>query len=339
MLSGAGRYGIMGLDDEKDPASTRSELHVTSNRRDFLRTLGSRVIREAREIGEAAAPSLRAMSDLGDVFADNSVSDDFDVSHFGEPLPVRQDARAPERCLELEELCELAHAEELEPRLAEIRRLARPSVRLTPDAPDPGQTEAWLDLDAGLEILQTGGPVASGPEFVPLAQIALSADALRETSLAGSGWLVVSVERAPTQSPDVADALRARVQRHEHPMTFGSTMEPMRLGAQLQLPRVWSDPVQELELEPDEHYAYIRMRDQLSERQGVEVERDGGADLAYHRLLGWPDETSEAMPADCVAAAGDGDWRLLVQLSVGAAERVYVWVADDDYERAVAFIR
>jgi hypothetical protein len=45
------------------------------------------------------------------------------------------------------------------------------------------------------------------------------------------------------------------------------------------------------------------------------------------------------MPADCVAAAGDGDWQLLAQVSVGPWQRVYVWVADDDRERAVAFIR
>ena len=312
---------------------------MTSNRRDFLRTLGSRVVREAREITEIAAPSVRAMSEFGNILGDNSATDDSIPSDFEEPLPIRTEARAPDRCLELEELCELARNEDLEARLPEIQQLARRSVRITPDAADPGQAEAWLDLDAGLEIADAVEPIWPGPEFVALAQIALSAPALHETSLAGSGWLVVSVERAATQSPEVPDALRARVQRHEQPLAFAPTMQPMRLGAQLLLPRVWSDPVQELELDPDEHYAYIRVRDQLSERQGVEVERDGGAELAYHRLLGYPDETTGAMPADCVGAAGDGEWQLLAQLSVGWSQRVYVWVADDDHERAVAFIR
>jgi hypothetical protein len=311
---------------------------MTTNRRDFLRSLGSRVVREAREISEIAGPSLRAMSEFGNVLGDDPATEDFIPLDFAEPPPSRTDARAPERCLEIEEFCELARAQQLEARLPEIQRLARRSVRMTSDAPHPGEAEAWLDLDAGLEIAHAA-PVDGGPEFVPVAQIALSALALRETSLAGSGWLVVSVERTPSQSPDVAEALRATVQRHEQPSAFAPTMQPMRLGAQLQLPRVWSDPVQALELDPDEHYAYIRLRDQVSERQGVEVERDGGAELAYHRLLGWPDETTEAMPDDCAAAAGAGDWRLLVQMSVGAAERVYVWAAADDYQRAVAFIR
>jgi hypothetical protein len=312
---------------------------MTSNRRDFLRTLGSRVVREAREITEIAAPSVRAMSEFGNILGDNSAPDDSIAPDFGEPLPIRAEARAPARCLELDELAELARDEDLEGRLAEIQQLAQRSVRITPDATDPGQAEAWLDLDAGHELAEAFEPLGPGPEFVALAQIALAAPALRETSLAGSGWLVVSVERAATQSPEVPDALRAKVEHHEQPLAIAPTMQPMRLGAQLLLPRVWSDPVQELELDPDEHYAYIRVRDELSERQGVEVERDGGAELAYHRLLGYPDETTGAMPADCVAAAGDGDWRLLVQLSVGSSERVYVWVADDDRERAVAFIR
>ena len=312
---------------------------MTSNRRDFLRTLGSRVVREAREITEIAAPSVRAMSEFGNILGDNSAPDDSIPPDFGEPLPIRAEARAPARCLELDELAELARDEDLEGRLAEIQQLAQRSVRITPDATDPGQAEAWLDLDAGQGLAEAFEPLGPGPEFVALAQIALAAPALHETSLAGSGWLVVSVERAATQSPGVPDALRARVEHHEQPLAFGPTMQPMRLGAQLLLPRVWSDPVQELELDPDEHYAYIRVRDELSERQGVEVERDGGAELAYHRLLGYPDETTGAMPADCVAAAGDGDWRLLVQLSVGSSERVYVWVANDDRERAVAFIR
>jgi hypothetical protein len=326
------------VDVNRPSAPGHAELVVTTNRRDFLRTLGSRVVREARELTEIAAPSIRAMSDLGNVFGDDP-ADDFGVADFADPTPVRTDAKAPERCLELEELRELARAEELEGRLAELELLARRSVRLTSDAPDPGTAEAWLDLDAGLEIAEAVAPAGAGPEFMQLAQVSLSSPALLNTSLGGSGWLVVSVERAPTRSPEVPDALRARVEHHQQPLAFAPTMQPMRLGAQLQLPRVWSDPVQALELDPDEHYAYIRVRDQLSERQGVEVERDGGAELAYHRLLGWPDETTEAMPDDCSTAAGEGDWRLLAQLSVGATDRVYVWVADDDRERAVAFIR
>lgn len=298
------------------------------------------MVREAREITEAAAPSIRAMSDLGNVFGDNPAGlDDSGVMDFGEPPPSRVQASAPTRCLDLEELSELARAEELEARLADIQRLARRSVRMTVDAPDPGQAEAWLDLDAGLDIFEGIAPVGPEREFVPLAQIELSAPALQKTPLSGSGWLVVSVEPTPTQSEAVPDALRARVQRCQEPLAFAPTMQPMRLGAQLLLPRVWSGAVQELELVPDEHYGYIRVRDQLSERQGVEVERDGGVELAYHRLLGWPDETTGAMPADCVAAVGDGDWHLLLQISVGAVQRVYVWVAGDDYERAVAFIR
>ena len=311
---------------------------MSTNRRDFLRTLGSRMVREAREITEAAAPSMRALSDLGNVFGDSPAPDEADFPDFEEP-PPRLETTPPARCLDLEELGELARADELDGRVTDVQQLARRSVRITWGVPDSGQTEAWLDLDAGLEIAESLDAGMPEPEFVVLAQIALDAPALSDTSLAGSGWLVVSVERGATCSEEVADARRVRVERTVEPVTFGGTMQPMRLGAQLLLPRVWSDPVQELELDPDEHYAYIRVRDKLSERQGVEVERDGGDELAYHRLLGYPDETTGAMPADCVAAAGEGDWQLLVQLSVGNTDRIYVWVANGDHDRAVAFIR
>ena len=90
---------------------------MTSNRRDFLRTLGSRVVREAREITEIAAPSIRAMSEFGNILGDNSAPDDSVYPGFEEPPPVRAEARTPARCLELEELGELARAEELQARV------------------------------------------------------------------------------------------------------------------------------------------------------------------------------------------------------------------------------
>jgi hypothetical protein len=146
----------------------------------------------------------------------------------------------------------------------------------------------------------------------------------------------------------------------------------IELSAELQLPRVWSDHVQALELDEAEHDGWQRLRQQLAERQGVEVHDSTHEFQVMHRLLGYPDERRGDMPLACEllargyvlgedpplthpcaaeAAPQTGRWRLLLQLSMddelgwswgGRRERFYVWIdesdlANGDFARVRAF--
>jgi hypothetical protein len=316
-----------------------------SNRRDFFRSIGRRTAREAQGLAKDAAPLLRARSQIaGDI---NAMLAD-DEARVGSAEggqtdttvpPSRPDASTPTCCLEPEEVAELALAEGLGSRIDEITSLIERSVRVVPDSHASAQVEAWLDLARGLALVEPPGSLAGDPDVVLLAQVAQSAPALEETPLSGSGWLAVFVESVAIEAQTLSPALRANVIRLDRPAAVTPTSTAMLLAPQLLLPRVWSEPVQAMGLREDEHDGYVRLRDRLAERQGVEIEHGGGAARAYHRLLGYPDETTGTMPADCAAAAGEGDWRLLAQVSVGSSKRVYVWIADDGFERAVAFAR
>ena len=138
-------------------------------------------------------------------------------------------------------------------------------------------------------------------------------------------------------------------------------LEPMALQAELVMPRRWHEAVQSLGFDDTEADAYDRVRARLQEYQGVESDRDGGEAIAYHRLLGYPNETTGTMPAECVYSAAAGStssetgtavaehseyeqWRLLVQISVGAQRRLYVWIRDSDlqsgrFTQLCAFVR
>ena len=117
-------------------------------------------------------------------------------------------------------------------------------------------------------------------------------------------------------------------------------MEAVEPHPLLTLPRVWTATVQQLDFDDVEHDSYVRLRDRLAAIQGVEAEPAGGEDKAYHRLLGYPDETTGAMPGMCAELAGPADWRLLFQLTVESEKRLYVWAPDGDLRRQlVGFVR
>ena len=139
-----------------------------------------------------------------------------------------------------------------------------------------------------------------------------------------------------------------------------SSWRSVELSAELQLPRVWSDAVQALDLDDGEHDAWQRLRQLVAGRQGVEVHDGTHGFRVMHRLLGYPDERRGDMPLACELLArghvlGDepprvhqyaaeaephtGRWRLLLQLSIddelgwswgGRRERLYVWVDEGD---------
>ena len=75
-----------------------------------------------------------------------------------------------------------------------------------------------------------------------------------------------------------------------------------RCSPELVLPRRWHEAVDALDLDDAESDAYVRLRTRLQNLQGVESDDDGGLGIAYHRLLGYPNETTGNMPGQCVRA-------------------------------------
>jgi hypothetical protein len=287
------------------------------DRRGFLRTLGLRVIAEAASSRVAESSTLTAPP------APPAL-----------PWPLH-----PSRCASLEELRGLAAEEGLHLSPNRLEGLCRRSLRLTGSQPGAKVAEAWLV--SSLRPGDSGAPRSA--ESIAL-HLDRSASAVAGTELEGSGWLTVELTGQDGDGPyeDEQAAGRSRGLRVDirsalEPPLSGS---PLRLGAHLQLPRVWSAPVQELGLDADEHAAYVRVRDRLAGVQGLEVDQGAGAGLALHRILGYADDTSGTMPGECAELAGPGRWALLAQLSVGRSSRIFVWtVPGDPDRRSVALVR
>ena len=205
----------------------------------------------------------------------------------------------------------------LEDRVAEVRALARHSVRLTPAA--------------------DGTSSLGGEQY--LAQIDLASVAALEAApeLPADGWLTFSADAVTVVSDPAPD----------------SGSQPLAAAVELSLPRVWSAPVEALGLSTDERTAWQKLRVWLAESQGVELHDSTPGFLSLHRLLGYPDETGGDMPLRCelLEAGVELDepyprmhplareleaqarrWRLLLQLSVGETERVYFWITADDLD-------
>jgi hypothetical protein len=78
----------------------------------------------------------------------------------------------------------------------------------------------------------------------------------------------------------------------------------------------------------------------VHESQGVEDDGDGGLEIAYQRLLGYPNETTGSMPSECARALDEwavrpNQWRLLAQLSGRTGGRLYIWIRDPDLSRSI----
>jgi hypothetical protein len=273
------------------------------------------------------------------------------------PAPVLVQPRAVAHTASVGELLTLADDEGLQRRHGALVDLARPSVRITPT----GEGDA-----IGAQVEGGAEPDGSHQTWRPLAHIQLADPALSASRLPSTGRLIVLVKnvretalrgRQCTEArvmfePDTPDkpSFAARDGRDEAPAGFAG-----RLSAELTLPRVWAAAVQRLELDEDEHEGYVRLRRRLAELQGVVAEEGGGHDVADHRLLGYPTETSGAMPLLCEVAArgldaapavpdrdllaGAERWRLLLQVTrdersgivIGdGVERIYCWIADED---------
>jgi uncharacterized protein DUF1963 len=314
-----------------------------STRRGLLRALARTAARQTREGADALGPGgLQGL-----------LNPDAPPSDWAEDPtlqgPARLPARQPERTASLDELLALAHEEGLTQRDNELRGLAMRSLRMTPV--EPPHSDAW--------ILTSDDWIASGDEVL-LAQIKLDATSIHDCELPVTGWLALFVE--------AADAEVGSEVRHAHgvlldlPAAIPHGAEPVAFSPELVLPRRWHESVQALDFDDTEAEAYDRLRARLQLLQGVESDDDGGSGIAYHRLLGYPNETTGSMPSDCVRAlrdrsAADGresdladpllpshQWRLLTQISVGQRRRTYVWIRSADltageFGKLCAFVR
>jgi hypothetical protein len=206
--------------------------------------------------------------------------------------PARSAARAVARAASLDELIELAHEEGLIRRDDELRALARRSLRMT--SAEQSHGDAW--------ILPGDDWGAAGGEVL-LGLINLAAATAHDYGLSGTGWLVLFVASG-NGSADF-EARRARGVLVDIPPAVSDAAERVVLSPELVIPRRWHEIVQALEFGDCEAEAYDRLRTRLQAFQGIESDDDGGAQIAYHRLLGYPHATTGNMPQDCVRALRD----------------------------------
>jgi hypothetical protein len=318
-----------------------------STRRGLLRALAQTAARHTREGVEAVGPGglqglLNPDQSPGDMVAD--------APRWGVTArPARHPARRPERAASLDELLAFAHAEELTERDDELRRLAMRSLRMT--TTEPANADAW--------ILTSDDWITAGDEVL-LALINLNATTIHHCELRVIGWLALFAQ--------VGDSSIGSGAMHAHgvvldlPAVIPDAAEPVALSPELVLPRRWHEAVQALDFDDTETEAYARLRARVQLLQGVENADDGGSGIAYHRLLGYPNETTGTMPSECChalrdwsAAEGLGsdlvdavlpsyEWRLLTQISVGERRRAYLWIRRTDlhtgeFGKLCAFVR
>ena len=269
------------------------------------------------------------------------------VSADAEP-PTILPAQPTERCASYAQLLELADDCGLAQRRDAVRDLCRLSVRLAPSAssePAPPPVELW--------------PSFRGAPLPPLLSLDLAkvSTTCPGTELPATGTL--SVFFATGDSPSglaLDDGGACQVVLSPESRTDPPLLD---VSGELMLPRAWAEPVEALELGSDEQPAWERLRRRLAELQGVEAFDVQSSPRAIHRVLGWPDERSGAMPLACAVldagielagqapsahhrakelAARAGEWRLLLQLTAeprlgwiwGGKDRLYVWIKGRD---------
>ncbi len=334
-----------------------------SSRRAFLRDFARHAARGVRE----AANARDELSSLGFPAAPPTppALPEDDLLPAPAPVAPRAPARPSTRALTEEELLALAAGEGLLGHDEALLALARRSVRLTPLA-EGADTDSAGALLGGVPALAGGidWPTWAAGRLSAVAQLDLADPALAWLAEAPapvwpfprSGRLLLwfDGERAPSGLQAVQRGAARAVVEPDGALA-GSAALPLVLSPELTLPRVWSAAVQALDLSADDQEAYARVRTELALRQGVEPNDDGGRDVAYHRLLGYPDDTTGTMGRVCELTArgldadppsqldlvSDEDaarWRLLAQLTVEPpllwkgepGVRLFVWIAAED---------
>jgi hypothetical protein len=319
-----------------------------SSRRGFLRSLMRDTARTAVEAGELLnAQKKRPQPPQPPAPRPPAAA--------GESAPLER-ARPAARTVTIDELLELAGEHGLEGRRDALVALARHSIRLTGPTIDSGPVGTWLYVPADGLIDEAEWPIWDGERLTLVAQLDLGDPALRDVDLPlpPSGRLLFLY--AAIQAP------RGDLVRHEGawrvlhvPAPFG--LAPVaRLSVELTIPRVWASPVRALRLDATEHDGYLKLRRALATLQDVELDDTFGTPIAYHRALGYPNETTGLMPLTCELVSGGHDatdldlapddaglraarWRLLLQLTASAGGpwnlggepgRLYFWVTEED---------
>ena len=278
-----------------------------------------------------------------------------------EPARPRHDPDFDRACaasgtVTIDELRGLAAEHGLGDHVDAIAELARHSVRLTSPTLQDDPVGSWLFEPTEGLLDESVWPLWEGERLTLVAQLDLTDPALRDTDLplpiAGRLLVLWAAVRAPSGQL----AAHAGAARVLHVPTPGGASPATRLSVELTLPRVWAAPVQALGLDPVEHDGYLKLRRRIATMQGVELDDGFGRPIAYHRFLGYPNETGGLMPVTCELTASGRDavdlgtadddvgaragrWRLLAQLTAGAegpwnlggdAGRLYVWITDED---------
>lgn len=321
----------------------------TSTRRGLLGALARAATRhtdERAEVSDILRPGgLQRLLVSDDPSAGPAAGAGPSLAHANLP---RRLASCPEREASSGELLDFAHAEGLTQRDDDLRGLAIRSLRLT--RVEPAAADAWI---------VTSDDWVTARDAVLVALVKLQANRIHDR-LPAEGWLALFVDASGPAAG--FDARHAHGVLLDLPAAIPAGAEPVALAPELVLPRRWHEAVQAIGFDDTEADAYDRLRARTQLLQGVERDDTGGPGTAYHRLLGYPDETTGGMPADCIEAlrhwsAADGqradteptanasdEWRLLAQISVGNRRRAYLWIRRADLnagnlDELCAFIR
>jgi hypothetical protein len=240
------------------------------------------------------------------------------------------------RTASIDELVEAAKEVGLERRIDALRDLARRSIRVAPAAAAASDALAF----GGGAALPSGvdWPHWQGRPLTFLARVERRLFFF-DTGTLPSGF--EAIHRGAGRVLAVKDRDLVAVDGPASPRI----RRPGDAAAELVIPRVFSAPVEALELTDDERVAWEALRARLASIQGTEL-TDRVPVKIVHRIFGYPDHTGGDMPRVCERCAAGHDfvgghyeleqraarWELLAQFSADPElgwcwpGRVYYWI-------------
>ncbi len=322
-------------------------MEGASSRRGFLRSL-------MRESAKGATEAGRLLNVPGLPLPPRHEPPTSPVPERRAPLLDR--AKPASTAVAIDALLELADQHGLSDHRDEIAALARHSVRLTTPTLLDDPVGDWLAEPSDWLLEDADRPVWDGERLTLVAQLDLTDPVLHDVDLPLPLTGRLLFLWATAQAPSGQLERHAGAGRVLHIPAHGALAPAARVSVELTLPRVWAAAVQELRLDPVEHDGYLKLRRRLATLQDVELDDGFGLPVAYHRVLGYPNETGGLMPLTCELTsrgrdatdldAADDDvgvrarrWRLLLQLTAdegaswslgGESGRLYMWIAEED---------
>lgn len=209
---------------------------------------------------------------------------------------------------------------------------------------------------ATVRLVPTDASPEGASRLFPAPDDAVADDVLEIATLRGDVLAAVGLA-LPLGAATLSLSLRLPESVGEHepgPLVCGPALavvgppavhEEDGVPPELTLPRVWSAPVQALDLDEAATVSWELLRAAMATAQGTSPPDEAAS--AVHRVLGYPDERRGLMPALCAERSGASPeqeggapehWRLLLQASTAGLatvpsaltdrERVYFWIAD-----------